>query len=166
MTDEPGTPAALVISPEMRASVVAHLRSALPNEGVGLLAVEWRDASTGRVATACRFYPGTNIRSSPSRFEMDPRELIAVLAGIDERGWSLGAIVHSHPNGPATPSRTDLAEAFYPESLMVIASFAAELPDLQAWRLEPDGAGWQPRNVPIVVAADPAGIAAGGGFRE
>ncbi|MBA2776934.1 MAG: Mov34/MPN/PAD-1 family protein, partial [Chloroflexia bacterium] len=30
-----------------------------------------------------------------------------------------GAIVHSHPTGPARPSRTDLDEAFYPESLML-----------------------------------------------
>jgi len=129
--------------------IVAHLQAALPNEGVGLLAVEWATRSGCLHGLAKRFYPGTNIRASPVRYEMDRLELIAALRDIDDNGWALGAIVHSHPHGPATPSRTDLAEAFYPESLMAIVSFAAGTPEIQAWQLHPEGGQWVPRKVAI-----------------
>jgi proteasome lid subunit RPN8/RPN11 len=145
---------ALIMPGTDRERVMRHLHDALPNEGVGLLAVEWTESGGSRFAEIRHFYPGTNFLASPSRFELDRYELIAALRDIDDRGWSLGAIVHSHPLGPAVPSRTDLAEANYPESLMVIASFASHPPDLRAWRLERDGSSWTPHNVPIVATCE------------
>lgn len=130
--------------------ILRHLRLALPNEGVGLLGVERVEGEGIVMARARQFYPGANIRASPTRYEMDARELMAALRDIDRRGWSLGAIVHSHPNGPATPSPTDIAEFLYPEALLVIASFAREPVDLRAWRLTPNGGTWRPRSVPII----------------
>ena len=159
-TDHPAR-AALILGEDDRAAIIAHLRAALPNEGVGLLAVEWVDRDGGRFAEARRFYPGTNFLASPVRYEMDRHELIAALRDIDDRGWALGAIVHSHPQGPPTPSRTDLARAFYPESLMVIVSFAEAAPEIRSWQLVPGDAGWLPREVPIV-----PGIAGNGVYRE
>src|SRR5690242_1967837 len=53
-------------------AIVAHLRRALPNEGVGLLATD-ADADVRR---ATRFFPGTNIDASPTRFTMEPREVL------------------------------------------------------------------------------------------
>jgi proteasome lid subunit RPN8/RPN11 len=100
------------------------------------------------------------VRSSPIRFAMDELEIVRALREIDERGWILGAIVHSHPNGPATPSRTDLAEAFYPGSLMVIVSFATEKPDLRGWRLERRDDAWEPVEVPVVSGGGVAKCAA------
>ncbi len=149
-----GMGVALVLSRIDRERIVQHLRAALPNEGVGLLAVTWRDRDGMRLAEMHKFYPGTNFRASPVRFEMDRYELIAAMRDIDEHDWVLGAIVHSHPRGPATPSRTDLAEAFYPEALMLIASFASGTPDLQAWRLEQGDDESVPRHVPILDAVD------------
>lgn len=140
----------LVLTEGDRDRIVRHLRAALPNEGVGLLAVEWTTRDGVRMAETRRFYPGANLRASPVRFELEPRELIAALRDIDLNGWELGAIVHSHPLGHARPSRTDLDEAFYPDSLMLIASFQTDPPDLQAWRLESVDGDWIPRPLPIV----------------
>lgn len=142
-------PHQLVLSSELAEEMLVHLRSELPNEGVGLLAVTVENHGEQRVATAEVFFPGRNRRKSPTRFDLDTRDLVAALSAIDDNGWQLGAIVHSHPLGPPTPSLTDLAEANYPESLMVIASFATDPPILRAWRLVPSGDTWTPEEVSI-----------------
>jgi proteasome lid subunit RPN8/RPN11 len=141
---------AMVVPGPERDRIMRHLQAALPNEGVGLLAVEWAGTPGERIGLARKFYPGTNIRASPVRYEMDRLELIAALREIDDNGWALGAIVHSHPHGPPTPSRTDLAEAFYPESLLAIVSFAGDVPEFQAWQLIAEDGQWNPRSVPIL----------------
>ncbi len=41
---------------------------------------------------------------------------------IEGQGWELVAIFHSHPQGPAYPSATDIAEFFYPGTAVMIAS--------------------------------------------
>ena len=125
----------LQLGSDIAGAILAHLRTALPQEGCGLLAV--RLGGDG-AAVATRFYPGTNLDASPTRYTMDPGEVLAAHRDIEANEWTLGAIVHSHPATPPTPSPTDLREAFYPEALMVIVSFAAGLPTMRAWRLAAD----------------------------
>lgn len=159
----------LVITPPGVNRIVGHLRASLPNEGVGLLAVEASVRRGRTVALTRKFYAGSNIRQSPTRYELDPRELIVALREIDARGWTLGAIVHSHPRGPASPSATDLAEFQYPEALMVIVSFAGTVPEIRAWKLQPAAHGWTPLGVPIVSDAETGSrppIAVDDEFRE
>lgn len=134
-------PAALVdriyLPKSMRDTIMIHLIEATPNEGVGLLAVgpPYVAEDELKVAEATRFYPGTNIEASPSRFTMDPAEVVVALRDIRESGWQLGAIVHSHLRGPATPSTTDLREAHYPDALLMIASFVDQPAYVRAWRV-------------------------------
>lgn len=125
----------LVLPDPLREEIITHLRAALPNEGCGLLAV-----SPERVAV--RFYPGDNLDASPKRFTMDPAVVIAAFKDMEAAGWRLGAIVHSHPRTPASPSATDLREAHYPAALMLIGSFESGEPELRAWAVttRPDGA--------------------------
>lgn len=111
-----------------------HLLDAAPNEGVGLLAARSRE--TGSVLDAVHFYPGSNIANSPTRFAMDPHEVLITIRDIRRNGWELGAIIHSHLFGPASPSEIDLAEAHYPEALMVIVSFAKQPAIIRAWHIE------------------------------
>ena len=51
---------------------------------------------------------------------MDPAQQVETMAAIEAAGWELTGIFHSHPGGPPTPSATDIAQAYYPESLYVI----------------------------------------------
>jgi proteasome lid subunit RPN8/RPN11 len=142
-------PLVLRLSAETHGAVLAHLRAALPHEGCGLLAVRRGESGT---AIATRFYPGTNRDASPTRYTMDPVEVLAAFRDLDANGWSLGAIVHSHPATPPTPSPTDLREAFYPEALMIIVSFAAVSPVARAWRLSALSPPGPAVEVPIVIA--------------
>ena len=137
----------LVLGQELCDAVLRHLTAALPHEGVGLLATTWEEVGSPLQPTqssalgpqsfvrAMKFYPGRNVDASPSRFTMDPVEVLHALREIDEHGWWLGAIVHSHPHGPARPSATDLREARYPDALTVIVSLAEQPARLRAWRL-------------------------------
>lgn len=116
------------------ADVVAHLRSSLPEEGCGLLATS---TGTGGGRRVRRFYPGDNIDRSPTRYTMDPRQVIAAIEDMDANGWSLGAIVHSHPRTEASPSPTDLREAYDAEAWLLIVSFAAIEPEVRPWSIAP-----------------------------
>jgi proteasome lid subunit RPN8/RPN11 len=143
---------ALIVPGDLWGEVMDHLESALPNEGVGLIGVVTGEERGRAVSTVRAFHPGRNTRLSPSRFELDVRDLVAGLRAIEEAGLELGAIVHSHPKGEPRPSRTDLAEAFYPEALMVIVSFAGVAPVARAWRLEGEEGARIPVEVPILLA--------------
>jgi proteasome lid subunit RPN8/RPN11 len=62
------------------------------------------------------------VHHSPARFRMDPKEQLQAFNHMDEQGWELLAIYHSHPSGPPTPSATDIAEAAYPGVIHLIWS--------------------------------------------
>jgi proteasome lid subunit RPN8/RPN11 len=140
----------LSLSSELVDAIVRHCVAALPNEGCGLLAGRREGASL----VADRFYPGTNRLASPSRFAMDPAEVVAALTAIDRDGHRLAAIVHSHPTTEAVPSRTDLREAYYPEALLLIVSLAGVSPRLRAWR-PPAGDEGEPTVAELPIRVSP-----------
>ncbi len=128
--------------------ILSHLRAAAPSEGVGLIAV----ASLGEdgVAEATRFYPGTNLDASPSRYTMDPAEVLAAFRDMEACGWRLGAIAHSHPVTAAVPSETDLREAHYADALMLIVSLANHAPEVRAWQIaRAQATAWSVAEVPV-----------------
>jgi proteasome lid subunit RPN8/RPN11 len=87
---------------EMRAFVGAQ--SAV--EVCGLLA--------GRGNESTRVFAITNDLNSANRFAMNLKQQVEAFIAIENAGDTLLAIYHSHPNGPARPSTTDLAETHYP----------------------------------------------------
>jgi proteasome lid subunit RPN8/RPN11 len=134
----------------MRDALIDHLRAGLPNEGCGLIATH--DAGDG-TRTCLRFYPGDNVDRSPTRFTMDSHQVLDAIEELEGKGWELGVIIHSHPRTEPSPSKTDLAEAYYLESLFLIVSFAHSEPELRAWRFEAAGAPDLFTEIPIAIAA-------------
>jgi proteasome lid subunit RPN8/RPN11 len=117
----------LLLAPGILEEMIQHATRAYPNEGCGLL--------TGHQSVD-RFIPITNISPSSAHFEMNPAELIAVLRNLRETGEQLVAIYHSHPHGPATPSKIDIERAYYPEAAHLIVSLAElERPQAVAFRI-------------------------------
>jgi len=102
------------ISRALHESMVRHVLSIYPMEGCGLLA-----GNGGRVQ---QLYAIDNIRNSPIEYEMDPGQQLRAMIDLEEKGWELIAIYHSHPNGPPVPSASDVSQAYYPETAYVIIS--------------------------------------------
>lgn len=108
--------------------MVDHARAEIPNECCGIVAEQ--DGS------AIKVFRAANAEASPVRYGLDPREQYRIMKEIEQEGWSLGAIYHSHTRSPAYPSQTDVNLAFYPEALYVIVSLSdPERPDVRAFRI-------------------------------
>lgn len=97
-------------------TMLAHLQAEYPREACGILA--------GPSGQAEHLYPIDNILRSPVAYEMDPQQQLAAMLDLESQGWQMTAIYHSHPTGPERPSPTDVAQAYYPESVYVIVSLA------------------------------------------
>lgn len=67
-------------------------------------------ARTATLAIRC----GNERRDQPERrYAIDPRELLRAQKVARERGEEIVGFYHSHPDHPARPSATDLAEAHW-----------------------------------------------------
>lgn len=117
----------LVLPAGLWTDMLAHLRAQLPREGCGLLA--------GAGGRPVQFFPCANAHPTPlTRYHVDDRDLLATIRAIDQNGWDLLAIFHSHPTSAAYPSATDIRGAYYPESLYMICSLQdPEHPVLRAF---------------------------------
>ena len=124
--------------------MLAHATSGLPNEACGILAGE-----NGR---AIRFCPTTNVAAcahaddpkhshsqacgSPTRYVVDPKDQLHIMAEMGESGWDLLGIFHSHTHTAAYPSSTDVSlAANWPDAYYLIASLQNEPPVLRAFRV-------------------------------
>jgi proteasome lid subunit RPN8/RPN11 len=125
------------------AALVAQAEADRPNETCGLLA--------GKGGRVCRVYPVENIRHSPTAYELQPAQQIAAFLDLEAAGWELSGIYHSHPAGPAEPSPTDIAQAYYPDSVYLIVSPAAVGWQVRGFKIE----ARQVSEVSIVVASGP-----------
>lgn len=102
------------IPEDIRDAMVAHALAGLPNESCGLLA--------GRDGRVERFYAMSNADHSPVTYRLDPKEQLDTFNEIEDKGWELLGIFHSHTHTEAYPSATDLRQAFYPEAHYVLVS--------------------------------------------
>lgn len=86
-------------------------------------------------------YPVANVAAERSRsFEMDPRGQIEAMKTMRERGETLWAVYHSHPDAPPEPSARDLAELGYPDALYLIISLNTKgVLEMRGWRMGDDG---------------------------
>jgi proteasome lid subunit RPN8/RPN11 len=106
----------LLLTPSLYDEMLGHAAALYPEEVCGFVA--------GRNGRAVRLFPVENVRHSPVVFEMEPLQQIRAMLAIEGEGLELLAIYHSHPNGPAWPSATDVAQAYYPDTAQIIVSLA------------------------------------------
>ena len=100
-----------------------------PNECCGVIASE--------AGAPVKVFPMTNADASPVTYRLEGREQLRVFDEIDERGWELWAIYHSHTHSEAYPSETDVRLAFYPQARYLLLSLQDRgTPVLKAFRID------------------------------
>jgi [CysO sulfur-carrier protein]-S-L-cysteine hydrolase len=85
--------------------IAAHARSGFPNESCGVVA--------GVDGLPVRVYPMRNAEESPVVYRFDGTEQVRVFRDIEDRGWEVWGIFHSHTHTEAFPSPTDRAHAHW-----------------------------------------------------
>lgn len=93
----------ITISSALLQTIIQYMNSKRPNEGCGYLA--------GVDHEIVQFIPMTNILNSPHEFAFEPSDQFDAMRNARSMGYSLIGVVHSHPDGSATPSSKDIAYA-------------------------------------------------------
>jgi proteasome lid subunit RPN8/RPN11 len=86
--------------------MVEHGLAGFPNEACGLLA--------GKEGRPIKFFPMRNADASPVTYRLDPREHLQASNEMDDEGWDLLSIFHTHTHTEAFPSPTDVERALWP----------------------------------------------------
>ena len=102
----------------LRAQILSDARAAHPRECCGLL-TGFHDGEMVRIAA---LHPARNLSGDPDRFDVDPRDHILAQKSARKSGHAVIGCYHSHPNGRAQPSATDLAGANIEDFLWLIAA--------------------------------------------
>ena len=106
----------LTIDRTIRDAIVAHAKRDHPDEACGVVAgPEGSDRAE-------RFVPMVNAAGSPTFYEFDSTELLALYKDMDARDEEPVVIYHSHTATEAYPSRTDIGLASEPGAHYVLVS--------------------------------------------
>jgi proteasome lid subunit RPN8/RPN11 len=116
------------IAAELLDQIVAHALEIPREECCGVVAVV---PSDGGEKIATQVYRAENIHASALKFEIGPKELYLLNETIEEQGWEIGGIYHSHVRSEPYPSQTDIG-------------FAAGWPGLE-WIIVGLASGEQPK---------------------
>jgi [CysO sulfur-carrier protein]-S-L-cysteine hydrolase len=103
----------LTLSKEQLQEMTAYVHAHAPLEACGLLA--------GKNSQVEKIFFVQNQAQSPVRYVMDPIQQLHAFEWIEENGMDLLGIFHSHPTGPETVSPTDIAEAAYAVTYVILA---------------------------------------------
>ncbi|HZA39960.1 MAG TPA: M67 family metallopeptidase [Actinomycetota bacterium] len=114
------------ISADLVAEMITHCELGRPNEACGIFG-----SANGEVVKVFRM---SNAARSPVRYSLDPAEQFAVYKSLEEEGWELGGVFHSHTHTEAWPSPTDIRLASE-DVPYVIVSLAEDPPQVRAFRI-------------------------------
>lgn len=105
---------ALLVTQALWTELVTAAAAARPREICGALF----GGAPGKVSLSASL---ENVSPDPTRgFAVDPGEAVRVLKAYEARALTLCGWYHSHPDGPATPSRRDVAEALWAEPTLIL----------------------------------------------
>jgi proteasome lid subunit RPN8/RPN11 len=111
----------LRISAEHVAKILEQSREEYPDECCGVILGPIGKGSPERLK------PMINAAHSPTFYEFDPKDLLALYREVDDNDEEIVVIYHSHTETEAFPSRTDIAYAGEPGAHYVLVSSRKEI---------------------------------------
>ena len=115
------------IPQKLRDEIYSHALEEAPNECCGMVG--------SRDGEAVEIFRAVNAAASPLRYEIDPQDQYRVEMAIEDAGYDLGAIYHSHTRSAPYPSQTDINLAFHPDSVYLIVGLAGDEPELRGYKI-------------------------------
>jgi proteasome lid subunit RPN8/RPN11 len=125
------------LAADAEAEIRRHGTETYPNECCGALI-----ASGGTIVEAFPL-PNTTAEGPRRRFLIGPNDYRLAEARAQARGGALAGFYHSHPDHPARPSETDLAQAWPNLTYIIVAVRDGRPEDLRFWRLREDRSGFE-----------------------
>ena len=111
----------LTISRAFVDAIVEQSRVEYPDEWCGVILGPVRKDSPERLK------PMINAAHSPTFYEFDPKDLLALYREVDDNDEEIVVIYHSHTETEAFPSRTDIAYAGEPGAHYLLVSSRKEI---------------------------------------
>jgi len=111
---------------DLRRQIIEHCLGELPNEGCGLVAMDGESVTW--------VYPTGNDLASPTGYTIPPQEHVNSLFHAEGSDWFLGGVFHSHPNGSAEMSLTDVRAALDREWVYLVVGLNGD-PEIRGWRV-------------------------------
>lgn len=118
----------LEISREFVEAILEQSQAAYPEECCGVI--------LGPVGSGkpVRMKPMINAAHSPTFYEFDPKDLLALYREVDDFDEEIVVVYHSHTDTEARPSRTDIAYAAEPGAHYVLVSTREEIAPVTEFR--------------------------------
>jgi len=118
----------LKISRQFVDAILDQSRAEYPDEACGVI------LGPAGMGKAQRIKPMINAAHSPTFYEFDPKDLLALYRDLDDLDEEIVVIYHSHTDTEAYPSRTDIAYAGEPGAHYVLVSTREEIAPMTEFR--------------------------------
>ncbi len=132
------------LSPAQLQVIERAAEAAYPEEACGLLVGR---AGPGGAIQVSAVEASANVAEPPRtrRFEVDPKLRLRLERALRESPDSVMGVYHSHPNGRAEPSETDISMIFEPDMIWLITAVSeGRAGATMAYKPTEDGAAFQP----------------------
>jgi proteasome lid subunit RPN8/RPN11 len=128
-------PTCLLLPSGLAREIEQHAQALCPHECCGVLI-----GTAGAAITIDSVHQVENRRATRrrDRYEVNPRDIVALDRCAETRGREIVGFYHSHPSHPATPSDTDRAYAWPGYVYVIVGVGAAGAPQIRAWIYDDD----------------------------
>ena len=143
-------------TPNILDAIREHGEATYPEECCGFLLGRITADGDNYVVSAWRV-ENRHAENRKRRYTITPQDYHAADCAARNQELDIVGFYHSHPDHPARPSATDLAEATFPGYTYVIVSIRdGQAADLTAWSLAPDRSRFDAESIDLHPATIPA----------
>ena len=137
------------LTPAQLQTIERAAEAAYPEEACGLLVGRFGPGGAWRVNAV---EASANVAEPPRtrRFEVDPKLRLRLERELRESPDSVMGVYHSHPNGSAAPSETDISMIFEPDMIWLITAVSEGRAGVtMAYKPTGDGAAFRPLGIDL-----------------